>query len=312
MTRAYWTLLGAAGLLLFGAMAESAAAQTPGPAALKIGLLMDFSGDSEVSRSARRSTTASTPTSSSVTPPSGRASCDPSAESTLAACTVPGLRRRPRVPRPWPGRRLTSPSTVRCRCSPTSRRPTTRDGRSGACGPGRRPVDGAAIRDRLRAVGGPPGTVVGAGPQGVAEALRILGRGGEIDYEGASGSLDWDENGDLRRGHIGIWRFTEDDHHPGKSAMSGSGGNRETAHAGGGRRRGGFVTTRPDTSPDAMAAAIPSWSRSTWRRDHLWAEVLLRSNLSSWSTRVSHEPRGVIHCRRPLELAAKSKRQHGP
>ena len=72
-------------------------------------------------------------------------------------------------------------------------------------------VDGAAIRDRLRAVGGSPGTVVGAGPQGVAEALRILARGGEIDYEGASGGMDWDENGDLRRGHIGIWRFTEDE-----------------------------------------------------------------------------------------------------
>ena len=71
-------------------------------------------------------------------------------------------------------------------------------------------VDGAAIRDRLRAVGGAPGTVVNAGPSGVADALRILADGGEIDYEGASGSMDWDGKGDLRRGHIGIWRFTED------------------------------------------------------------------------------------------------------
>ena len=23
--------------------------------------------------------------------------------------------------------------------------------------------------------------------------------------------MDWDGNGDLRRGHIGIWRFTEDE-----------------------------------------------------------------------------------------------------
>ena len=72
-------------------------------------------------------------------------------------------------------------------------------------------LDGAAIRDRLRAVGGGPGTVVTAGPRGVADALRILAKGGEVDYEGASGSMDWDENGDLRRGHIGIWRFTEDE-----------------------------------------------------------------------------------------------------
>ncbi|MCY4608079.1 MAG: ABC transporter substrate-binding protein [bacterium] len=72
-------------------------------------------------------------------------------------------------------------------------------------------TDGTAIRNRLRAVGGSPGTVVFAGPRGVAEGLRILADGGEIDYEGASGSVDWDENGDLRRGHIGIWRFTEDE-----------------------------------------------------------------------------------------------------
>ena len=72
-------------------------------------------------------------------------------------------------------------------------------------------LDGAAIRGRLRAVGSSPGTVVNAGPGGVADALRVLSKGGEIDYEGASGTIDWDGNGDLRRGHIGIWRFTEDE-----------------------------------------------------------------------------------------------------
>ena len=72
-------------------------------------------------------------------------------------------------------------------------------------------LDGAAIRDRLRGVGSSPGTVVNAGPGGVADALRNLADGGEIDYEGASGSMDWDANGDLRRGHIGVWRFTEDE-----------------------------------------------------------------------------------------------------
>ena len=72
-------------------------------------------------------------------------------------------------------------------------------------------VDGAAIRDRLRAVGAAPGTTVTAGPRGVAEALRILAEGGEIDYEGAAVTMDWDENGDLRRGYVGIWRFTADE-----------------------------------------------------------------------------------------------------
>ncbi len=50
-----------------------------------------------------------------------------------------------------------------------------------------------------------------AGPGGVADARRILADGGGIDYAGASGSMDWDGNGDLRRGHFGIWRFTEDE-----------------------------------------------------------------------------------------------------
>ncbi len=69
---------------------------------------------------------------------------------------------------------------------------------------------GAAIRDRLRAVGSAPGTVVTAGPDGVAEALRILAAGGAVDYDGAAATLDWDANGDLRRGHVGVWRFTAD------------------------------------------------------------------------------------------------------
>ena len=29
--------------------------------------------------------------------------------------------------------------------------------------------------------------------------------------DGAASTLDWDENGDLRRGYIGVWRFTSDE-----------------------------------------------------------------------------------------------------
>ena len=72
-------------------------------------------------------------------------------------------------------------------------------------------VEGTAIRDRLRAIGSSPGTVIIAGAEGVAAALRVLAEGGEIDYEGAATTLDWDEYGDLRRGHIGVWRFTADE-----------------------------------------------------------------------------------------------------
>ena len=72
-------------------------------------------------------------------------------------------------------------------------------------------IDGTAIRDQLRAIGMPPGEVVIAGAAGIARALEVLAGGGEVDYEGASVSLDWDEHGDLLRGHIGIWRFTRDE-----------------------------------------------------------------------------------------------------
>ena len=69
-------------------------------------------------------------------------------------------------------------------------------------------LDGAAIRDQLRAVGGPPGAAVHAGADGIAEALRLLRADDPVDYDGASAPLDWDARGDLVRGHIGIWRFT--------------------------------------------------------------------------------------------------------
>ena len=69
-------------------------------------------------------------------------------------------------------------------------------------------VDGASIRDQLRSIGGSPGQTILASPSGIADALRLLSEGTEIDYQGAAVSLDWDRNGDLRRGYIGVWRFT--------------------------------------------------------------------------------------------------------
>ena len=72
-------------------------------------------------------------------------------------------------------------------------------------------MDGAAIRDHLRAIGSGPGVVVTAGVESIAAGLQVLAEGGEVNYEGAATTLDWDENGDLRRGHIGVWRFTADE-----------------------------------------------------------------------------------------------------
>ncbi len=72
-------------------------------------------------------------------------------------------------------------------------------------------LNGGAIRDQLRAIGSPPGEMVMGTPQGVADGLRLLADGREINYEGVANSLDWDENGDLLRGYIGVWRFTRDE-----------------------------------------------------------------------------------------------------
>ncbi len=72
-------------------------------------------------------------------------------------------------------------------------------------------VEGQSIRDQLRGIGGPPGQIVLGTPASVADGLRWLAAGREIDYEGAASTLDWDEHGDLREGYVGIWRFTQDE-----------------------------------------------------------------------------------------------------
>ena len=94
---------------------------------------------------------------------------------------------------------------------PTQRRRTTPPSRScwlprrrGAC-------PGPPSATKCAGWGAPRGELALAGPEGVARAIGIVREGGEIDYEGASSPLDWDEHGDLRRGYIGIWRLTADD-----------------------------------------------------------------------------------------------------
>lgn len=72
-------------------------------------------------------------------------------------------------------------------------------------------VEGLAIRDQLRAIGSPPGQVVPGTPAGVSDGLRRLASGQMINYEGAATTLDWDDNGDLLQGYVGIWRFTPDE-----------------------------------------------------------------------------------------------------
>jgi len=67
-------------------------------------------------------------------------------------------------------------------------------------------TDSAAIRDALRDVANPPGEVVGPGVAGIARALELIAAGEDINYEGAGGSQDFDENGDITS-TIEIWKI---------------------------------------------------------------------------------------------------------
>lgn len=55
--------------------------------------------------------------------------------------------------------------------------------------------DSVAIRDALRSVANPPGVQVGPGD--FARAIELLAAGEDIDYEGASGGVNIDSNGDV-------------------------------------------------------------------------------------------------------------------
>jgi branched-chain amino acid transport system substrate-binding protein len=66
--------------------------------------------------------------------------------------------------------------------------------------------DSAAIRDALREVANEPGTAVGPGQEGWQAAVASIDGGEDINYEGAAGPVDLDENGDVSRGTIVVWQ----------------------------------------------------------------------------------------------------------
>jgi ABC-type branched-subunit amino acid transport system substrate-binding protein len=67
-------------------------------------------------------------------------------------------------------------------------------------------ITGSAIRDRLRKVANPPGEVVGPGAADLKKALQLLEGKQDINYEGAAGACDFDENGDVVT-PIEVWKF---------------------------------------------------------------------------------------------------------
>ena len=68
-------------------------------------------------------------------------------------------------------------------------------------------TDGAAIRDALVRVAAPGGSVQIAGADGISSALDAIRDGDDINYEGVATTLDWDANGDVTTGFIGIWQY---------------------------------------------------------------------------------------------------------
>jgi len=69
------------------------------------------------------------------------------------------------------------------------------------------PPTSANIRDQLRNVAKPPGTFIGPGD--FKKAFTLLDSGADINYEGASGTVDFDENGDVLT-PIEVWQYDAD------------------------------------------------------------------------------------------------------
>lgn len=66
-------------------------------------------------------------------------------------------------------------------------------------------VTGAQIRDALRRINDPAGTVVRTGPAEFEKAIALLSAGQAINYEGASGPVDFDANQNVKN-QIVHWR----------------------------------------------------------------------------------------------------------
>ena len=68
--------------------------------------------------------------------------------------------------------------------------------------------DGASIRDHMRVVANPGGTTYT--PEQLPEAAEAAAAGENIQYEGASSAVDFDEAGDITTARYQVFGFTED------------------------------------------------------------------------------------------------------
>lgn len=71
-------------------------------------------------------------------------------------------------------------------------------------------LTGEVLRDHLRPVSNPPGEeITGGSQEAITQAMQMIKDGQDINYAGASGAVDFDEQGDVVT-PIEVWKFTAD------------------------------------------------------------------------------------------------------
>ena len=71
-----------------------------------------------------------------------------------------------------------------------------------------KPGSGKAIKDAVRKVVDPNGTVIHAGKDEFAKALQLIKDGKAIKYEGVIGPITFDQYGDIT-GPFRLWKITD-------------------------------------------------------------------------------------------------------
>lgn len=72
--------------------------------------------------------------------------------------------------------------------------------------------EGDVIKDEMRAVGNPGNSATEVSPANLAEGIQLASEGEPINYVGASSSVDFDDNGDMKAVTYSYWRYnTEED-----------------------------------------------------------------------------------------------------
>lgn len=71
-------------------------------------------------------------------------------------------------------------------------------------------ITGKVLAENLRPTCNPPGEqFIGGSQDEITKGLKLIAAGKDTDYVGAGGSVDFDDNGDVKT-PVAIWKFTED------------------------------------------------------------------------------------------------------